>query len=35
MATRWKKISDSIDGEVLVCWVALICFGVIAVVVLS
>jgi hypothetical protein len=35
MQPRWKKISESIDGEVLICWVALVAFAVIALLVLA
>jgi hypothetical protein len=35
METRWKKISEAVDGEVLICWVALVAFAVIALLVLS
>jgi hypothetical protein len=35
LRTRWKELSESVDGEVLICWVALLVFGVIALVVLS
>jgi hypothetical protein len=35
METRWKKISEAVDGEVLICWVALVAFAVIAIVVLA
>ncbi len=33
--TRWKELASTVDGEVLICWAALIFFAVIALMVLS
>ena len=35
MRARWKEVSESIDGEVLICWAALLFFAVVALMVLA